>query len=214
MKSFILLLLGLTFVSLLMADIDDVCFIRFGYLSPTGSETGTVTGAGFGKRFDDIFTLGLSGDVYYRNFTDDRTVSLHTSAAGNPVEEVQRRADLRTYYVPFQANGQLLIQTTTKIKPILGAGMGYGFMWEHVYIADDLTHHGLKSTKFYSGFNWNVTAGGRYQLRDNLALYGELFYNDGLMKRDMKVTETGITWDQIDMSGVGLRMGIEFPRFY
>jgi hypothetical protein len=71
----------------------------------------------------------------------------------------------------------------------------------------------VNETKFFSGFNWNLHAGVRYLLSRHTAIFGELFYDDGRMKRDILVTSIGITWREINMNGIGLRIGLEIPAF-
>jgi hypothetical protein len=99
------------------------------------------------------------------------------------------------------------------VIPYGGLGLGWGLLWEKVFIAEDTSveppNEKIDEINFYNGFNWTIQLGARYPLSPNASFYGETFYNGGKMKKDIEKGAEGITWDEIDMSGLGLRLGIE-----
>lgn len=113
----------------------------------------------------------------------------------------------------MELNGQVNIHKQEKLRFYAGGGFGFGLLWEDVYVAADQNHLAVNETKFFSGFNWNLRCGARYPLSRHTAIMGELFYNNGRMKRDITVTPIGITWHEINMDGIGFRIGLEVPAF-
>ncbi len=218
MKKITVLLCALLLSIILNAE--PINMYRFGFLAPQDASIGSMFGFCYGSSIDNTVVLFPSADLFYRNFSKERKIGYATDNANNPVQTIQKTSDISTYYLPLQLNGKVNIPADSKFKPFVGGGFGLGLLWENVFVAafqednaDHTFHSTVKETKFYSGFNWNLQAGVRYSLSRHTAIYGELFYNGGRMKRDIQVTDTGITWNEIDMSGVGLRIGLEVPAF-
>ncbi|MDD3052304.1 MAG: outer membrane beta-barrel protein [Candidatus Cloacimonetes bacterium] len=193
--------------------------VRFGFMNPDGAKSGVIGGFSYGRIFDESVSLDFGLDYFYKGYTDDKKISVNDTQADNEIITYSRSADIKTIYVPVMANLNVKLPLDRQIKPFFKAGLGWGFLWEDVYIAaeeddpntqDNEKHDEIDDVKFYNGFNWLVGAGVKYRLARKSFLMGEFFYNGGKMTRNRDKTEYGITWDEIDMSGIGLRIGIEF----
>jgi len=211
MKQFSLILLLLLAISNLFSS--RIMEFKGGLLAPEGADTGAYFGMAWGTRFDQIFEYNTSVDFYYKNISEQRKISYQSSTGGNQIVEIKKNTDISTYYLPLQFNGRITFPTYTVIRPFIGAGIGWGLLWEDAYVAPNNTYDKVSDVKFYSGFNWNVSGGVRFPLTSFTHIIGEITYNNGHMKRDYHETDTGITWDEIDMSGMGFRVGLQVRGF-
>jgi outer membrane protein W len=186
--------------------------LRAGFLAPADAKTGFMFGAYEGWTIDNAVQLHLAGDFYMKNYSKVKNIGYQTDVANNPVTTRQKTSDISTYYLPLTFNLRVGIPAQSAITPYVGAGLGWGLLWEDVYVAADTEHKKVDTVKFYNGFNANLAAGARLPLGERSTLTGEVFYNIGAMKRNIEETDTGITWDEISMNGIGLRLGVEFGR--
>jgi hypothetical protein len=211
MKKISVLFIVLVLFTVLYAE--PINMFRFGFLAPRDSNIGTIAGYCYGASFDNTVTLFTSGDLFYRNYSKQKSIGYTSAIGSTQVVPMIKTSDISTYYIPLQFNGHVNAYTIDKYKFYCGGGFGFGLLWEDVFVAADDTHLAVNETKFFSGFNWNLRAGARYPLSNHTAITGEVFYNNGRMKRDVMVTPVGITWNEIDMGGFGMRIGLEVPAF-
>jgi len=213
MKRYLVALLFLMVISGLSAD--NLMNVRFGFLAPEGAKTGIFGGLSYGSSFDEVVSMDMGFDYFYKGFKEKRKLYEWDTEAGNTEETFKQTSDIKTMYLPIMLALNIHIPLDHSVKPFFKAGLGWGFLWEDVYVAaipeeEPNAHDEIDDTKFYNGFNWTLGAGAKYKLGSKSHVYGEFFYNGGRMKRDIKKSEYGITWDEINMSGVGMRLGIEF----
>ncbi len=206
--------LGLFFVVMIFINLSatsKTMNLRAGFLVPNDANTGFIGGLCYGTKFDESVSLFFSTDYFYRNYSKIKKIGFHTSSGGNNVSEMRKSADITNYYLPLMGNLQVNFPLQDRIGLYGGVGIGYGLLWENVFVAanEEEGTEKIDDVKFYSGFNWNISAGAKTGLGRNSSLYGEVFYNGGIMKRNLKADDFGVTWDQIDMSGIGMRIGIE-----
>jgi hypothetical protein len=86
----------------------------------------------------------------------------------------------------------------------VGGSLGYEFLF------DTYTNHAAKtSEKFkFSGFGWMARAGMDCAIGSRSFFSLEAFYNNCKVKGNKKEIEGLPTWDQVDVSGIGLRAGV------
>jgi hypothetical protein len=187
--------------------------VRFGFLAPSATKTGIFPGFSYGFNIDNLIDMGLGADFFYRNERETRTISVAETPGGTEVITKQVGSDLTTYYLPLMASVRIGVPVDLPVIPYAGGSVGWGLLWENVFIAADDTEDPpivqIDDNNFFSGFNWGLQLGTKYLLSPNAGVYGEFFYNGGKMKKDIEKGIEGITWDEINMSGVGLRLGLE-----
>lgn len=193
---------------------DTAINIRGGVLFPSGSETGFMPGLSYGVNVDNVVELSAGFDFFYRTYEDTETVDLSETGTGSTLESVQASTDFKTFYVPIMATIKVAVPVELPVTPYGGVGLGWGLLYEDIFIAGGKTEDGkeydpVDEKDLYNGFNWALQLGAKYELSPNVHLYGETFYNFGKMKKDVEKTKFGRTWDEVDMSGLGLRLGIE-----
>ena len=187
--------------------------VRLGFLAPSGAKTGIFPGLSIGYNIDNIVDMGIGFDYFYSNDREVRTISVSETSGGSTIVTKSVGSDITTYYIPLMVGLRVGVQTDLPVIPYGGVGLGWGFLWEKVYIAADDAEEPpieqIDETNFYNGFNWTLQLGAKYPLSTNVSLYGEGFYNGGLMKKNIQRDALGITWEEIKMSGFGLRAGLE-----
>ena len=189
--------------------------LRFGFLAPKDAKTSFIGGFTYGSRIDEAVGLETSADFFYKSYTEKRKVASGTTPGGTDFITVQKSTDINLIYVPLMANLNVYLPIRSAVNPYVSGGIGWGLLWEDVFIAayendDNETVPAYDNVKFYNGFTWNIAAGVSYKLGSKSNVFGEVFYHGSKMKRDFDQTEYGITWDEVDMSGIGMRLGVEF----
>lgn len=192
--------------------------IRAGFLSPSGAKTGFMPGISYGLNVDDVVELAVGFDFFYRSYEETKTVSATDRETGTTVEVIEAGSELKTGYIPVMATLKVGVPVELPVLPYAGVGLGWAILWEDIFLPAG-EYHGendelvevdkVEELDFYNGFNWILNLGAKYRLSPNVHIYGETFYNFGKMKKDIETGETGRTWDEVDMSGLGLRLGIE-----
>ncbi len=187
--------------------------IRAGFLAPSDAKTGFMPGMSYGINVDDIVELAVGFDFFYRSYTDTKEVSVYDRETGTQVSEIKTGTELKTGYIPVMATLKVGVPVELPVLPYAGVGLGWALLWEDIFLPagedNGNEYEKVEELDFYNGFNWILNLGAKYQLSSNVHLYGESFYNFGKMKKDFDEDEAGRTWDQVDMSGLGLRLGIE-----
>lgn len=193
--------------------------LRFGFLAPKGAETSFIGGFTYGRRIDEAVGLDMSMDFYYKSYTEKRKIGEYDSAAGNTVESHIVSGDYKTTYIPLLANVYINIPLDGPVQPYASAGIGWGLLWEDVFIAAHEEHNvqgqletvpAYDEVNFYNGFAWNIAAGVSHKLGTKSSIFAELFYHGAKMKDDIDYSDFGVTWDEVDMSGIGARLGLRF----
>ncbi|MCD4828584.1 MAG: porin family protein [Candidatus Cloacimonetes bacterium] len=209
-------ILIISFMCMLLVGLSAVeSKIRFGFFAPDGAETSIIGGFTYGKRIDEAVGIDMSFDFYYKGYTESRKFSSGTTSGGLDVSGMQKTADIKTTYIPLLTNLYVHLPVRSKVNPYLSAGIGWGLLWEDVFRAaftndDNEDIPVFDEVTFYSGFAWNISAGASYQIGRKSHVFAEAFYHGAKMKNDIETTDFGVTWDEIDMSGLGMRVGVEF----
>ncbi|MBW6515944.1 MAG: outer membrane beta-barrel protein [Candidatus Cloacimonetes bacterium] len=187
--------------------------VRLGFLAPSGAKTGIFPGLSLGYNVDNIVEMGLGLDYYYSNDREMKTINVPAETDRLDVEPRIVGSDLTTYYLPLMATLKVGIPADLPVIPYGGVGLGWGLLWEKVFVAagdeDESPSEAIDEVNFYNGFNWMIQLGAKYPLSTNINVYGEGFYNGGVMKKNIQKDALGITWDEVKMSGIGLRAGLE-----
>lgn len=208
MKKIIIIIMFISCVFSLFAASKQNQF-KFGFYIPNDSKTGMIFGGTYGSKIDESVDIFASGDFFYRNYVDDKTINVDTSNAGNEIISIKRSSDISTYYIPLMANVRVKFDYNNT-QPYIGGGLGWAMAFEDIFIAKDVENNTplIDDVNFYHGFAGNINAGWLLPLGSRSQFLMEGFYNWSECKRNKEVSSTGITWDQLDMSGFGMRIGL------
>jgi hypothetical protein len=185
-----------------------------GYV-PVDSKFGTIWGVDLLKNIDERVDINFSANYFRKNFDGNRDY-LKNEGSGSATHFL-KDSDITTSYFPMMVGFRVAVGEH-EFQPFVGAGIGWGLAWESVYkrvpAEGTLGEDGYKppftvdETKFYNGFTWQLNSGVGYKIASNSQVYGKLFYNRAVMTRDRKATAEGLQIKELNLSGIGLSLGI------
>ena len=183
----------------------DAYTLRVSYYEPESAVAGFTFGGSAGAVFDDIVTLGVGTDVYYRNFTKDSKVAEQDYINGDTSAFYVREIQYTTLIFPVMAELSIRIPIVRKLSAFGHGGLGFEIMWAKEQNYDT----GVSDSRWYAGFAWMGGAGLSYKLGNDTALYAEGFYKHSKVKRNRDdLTVDMPVFEEVDLSGLGVRMGV------
>jgi hypothetical protein len=178
---------------------------RFGTLNPNDTKAGLILGVRTGRDFDQRVLVGFSADLFWKKFTRESTVSSDTTIGGVHYTTMQRTVDYTTLILPLMITIDVQIPVENlPIKPYFGGGIGYQLLFNK---EDNYEQH-ISDSRFYSGFGFQFEVGAEYQMSPSTGLTLEAFYNGCKAKRGGGTSLGLPTWEEVDISGMGFRLGI------
>ncbi|GAB4363250.1 MAG: hypothetical protein Kow0042_00910 [Calditrichia bacterium] len=183
---------------------------KVGYLDPEKVKAGYIFGVNLGRMIDE--SLSWSFDFNYFQKTYKRTATIYGETSGNITPEIK----------------QLELEFTTRIIPILAKlnyehPLGYkspfyvrasaGLGWELLWNSEDNYVENVHKTRFYHGFGWQASAGVGFEISSSANFFVDAFYNGSTVKRNKKKVEGLPTWEELDISGIGFRIGVSIVGF-
>jgi hypothetical protein len=72
---------------------------------------------------------------------------------------------------------------------------------------------GEKDSPKFSGFGWMARAGIEYKLGSRSSIIGEGFYNSCKAKGDRKKISGMPSWQEVDLSGFGFKVGVRVELY-
>ena len=208
MKKIFIVFVSLIIIAGGLSAQESATIINIGSFNPKATDSGFIFGVGQSRIFDERVELGFSIDFFSNKYTDQKTVDTVTTGGGTTYTTEQMLLETNTIFVPILANLTVKMPVEFPIIPYIGVGIGYSLLWD-TYSNYELD---IKDTKFFSGFGWRLAAGGLYPLGSRSALTCEVMYNGGKPSRS-EDAEFGLpTWQEVDMSGLGFRLGIKLFR--
>lgn len=198
--------------SLLFIETDAYCqnmtatSIKLGYFKPKDASSGLLLGFNYAYVIDETVDVGFGADFFRKNYQRDSEVA-QTVYEQNVTETTkQRDLEFTTMILPIMAtiNLKIPISSYTPISYVLSGGLG----WEMMFNTEQNYQTDQKSSRFYHGFGYNVSAGILYQIGSRSALLAEVGYNGCKVSRNHKVEQGLPVWDEVNISGLLLRVGV------
>jgi hypothetical protein len=179
--------------------------IRFGTLNPKDAKSGVILGVRTGRDFDNVVLVGFSADLFWKSYTKKSDVADSISAGGLVSHEKRVLVDYKTLILPLMFTADVRIPVeNVPIKPYFGGGIGYQLLFNK----EDNFDEGKSSSRFYSGFGYQFQVGAEYRMSPHAGFYLEAFYNGCKAKRSSGTTTGLPTFEEVDISGVGFRVGL------
>jgi opacity protein-like surface antigen len=200
-----LVLLSATITPVLAQGAKPFTQFRFGTYNPKDTKAGLILGVRTGRDFDQRVLVGFSADLFWKKFTRESAVNSDTTIGGVHYTTLQRSVDYTTLILPLMITIDVQIPVqNSPIKPYFGGGIGYQLLFnkESNYIT------GESDNRFYSGFGYQFEVGAEYQMSPSTGLTMEAFYNGCKAKRGSGTSLGLPTWEEVDISGMGFRLGI------
>jgi len=179
--------------------------IRFGTFDPKDAKSGLILGMRTGRDFDNMILVGFSADLFWKSYTEDSPIGTGTTPGGTQVTTLQQAVDYKTLILPlmFTADVKIPVQNSP-IRPYFGGGIGYQLLFnkENNFVDN------VSDSRFYSGFGYQFDVGAEYEMSPNAGFYLEGFYNGCKAKRSGGTAAGLPTWEEVDISGLGFRVGV------
>ena len=175
--------------------------IKLGLFNPKDARTGFIASFTTGRQVDERVDFSLGVDFFIRRFVQKSTVE-----GGSP-STVQTELAYSMYALPIMVHLDFHVLPYVLVKPYIGLAGGYEILYsrETNYITDE------KQYRYYGGFGWQLMIGVDYPLGSASSLLGELFYNGCTVSRSKGESELGFPiHEELDFSGLGLRVGLRF----
>jgi len=208
MKKTLLILLAVSFSTLFAQQ--KFTEFKVGIHNPESAKTGFWGGLTFGRAVDENIGVGLAVDFYRSSYTKETKVGSQDLQGNITEDEIEVSLEQSTTLVPIFFNIQYQGPMTRFLNLRITAGLGYEFLWssyQNYYTNDD-------KTRFYNGFGWHVDAGVAYELSRASDIFAQVTYHSAAPSRDRGETAAGLpTRKEVDMSGIGLRLGIRIYSF-
>jgi len=210
-KKVILSVLVLSMLFCGSAFAQKLTYIKIGNLNPKATDSGLILSLETAKEFDDRVELGVSMDLFMKDYTDETTVWETNPADPNapPIATVATNFESSVLMIPLMGNVLVRFPVEFPIIPYASGGIGYTLLWYKFdnYLTDD------SESQFFGGFTYRLGVGGMYPLGAQSAFIGEIFLN-GSKPSHKEETEVGLpTRNEINMSGLGFRFGIRLGGF-
>jgi len=155
----------------------------------------------FIKVVDERVDLNFSTSLFLR---DSAYGDRHGSNSGYGSDHPTVASDVvSTGYMPFMLGFRANITEINDIKPFAGGSIGWGFSWDSVQ-----STRSSSSTHFFQGLAWQLNAGAAYTIGSSSDLYAKLFYNGSKWSSNKKEGNAGFYWNELNMSGIGMGLGI------
>ena len=187
-----------------------VTVVKLGYFSPKDVKPGFIGGVMLGSAVDENVDIGISVDYFSRAYKKDELVAKSVSQGGVVQSTMQRTMDFSTQVIPVMASILVKFSARMPFTFFLGGGLGYQLLFnKETNYAENVSER-----RFYKGFGWQAEGGAMYRIGRRSWFFGEVFYNSATPSRNKNKNSQGLpTWEQVDVSGVGVRLGVRLGGF-
>ncbi len=181
--------------------------IKIGTFNPKDAKSGFIFGFNHGMVIDERVDVGFSADLFRKTYKKDVQIASQEYAQGINEKTYQRELEFTTMVIPLMATIDLKIPISDyRPAPYLYLHGGLG--WEMMFNSEKNYVDNTKESRFYNGFGYMIGAGMLYELGSSSAIIAELGYNGCRVSRDQKKVQGLPVWDEVNVSGLMLRLGI------
>jgi hypothetical protein len=185
--------------------------LKVGYFDPKGSKAGFLFGGGYSWIVDESVDIGIAVDYFRRNYTAEAKIAKSVSADGTVEEEIKTEAEFTTNILPSYGLINVKFPASYNLDYFLSGSLGYEMLFskEQTY-----GENAFQKTRYYSGFKWMASGGIMYRVGTRSSFLAEIFYDGTKVSRDKKGEVGAPVRYEVDLSGIGFRIGIRmgFPR--
>ncbi len=183
---------------------------KFGYFNPEDATDGYLFGLHLGRMIDESLSWGVEINYFRKTYRDITEVPDTDPQVIKP-RDVQKNLEFVTQIVPVWAKLNYEHPIAPRSPFFLRGSAGIG--WEFVWNKEDNFAEGISDTRFYNGFGWQLAAGVGLEISSKSVLFLDAFYNGAKVKRGDDVINGLPTWEELDISGLGLKVGVSIIGF-
>ena len=183
--------------------------VKFGYFKPADATDGYLFGVHLGRMIDESLSWGIEIN-YFRKTYQELTKVPDPKATSNP-QIVTKQLEFVTQMLPLWAKLNYEHPIALRSAFFLRASAGIG--WEFVWNREDNYGDNISDTRFYNGFGWQLATGIGMEISSKSVLFVDAFYNGAKVKRGSDTIRGLPTWEELDVSGIGLKVGVSIVGF-
>ncbi|OQX95723.1 hypothetical protein B6I21_03970 [candidate division KSB1 bacterium 4572_119] len=179
--------------------------LKVGYFNPKGAKAGFLFGGSYSWVVDESVDFGIAVDYFRKNYTQETTIAQTVNQDGTVENEIATEAEFTTNILPIYGVINVKFPAGTYLDYFASGGLGYAMLFSS---EETFIEGGSKNNRFYSGLKWLVTGGIMYRVGSRSSFLAEVFYDGTKVSRDKKNEEGAPTRYEVDLSGIGFRVGI------
>ncbi|NQS98449.1 MAG: hypothetical protein HQ591_08350 [candidate division Zixibacteria bacterium] len=188
---------------------NSLSYIQIGSFNPKAADSGLIIGFGTAKMVDERVELGISLDIFTKQRTDEERISWEDPVTNVVIDTVITNFESTIYMFPIMAYACVNFPVEFPITPYVSGSIGYTLLWNSY----DNYVSGAGETNYYGGFGYRFAVGGMYPLGSKSAFIAELFYNSSKPSHSEETAIGLPTRTEVDMSGLGICLGLKFGGF-
>ncbi len=181
--------------------------IHAGYFAPKGTDAGMLFGVALSAPFDNAIDFGFGLDVFQKSYAKEEEIDNPDWNAGQPDRRITTQIDYKSTAIPLYLSMQMNIPNNQmKLGYFVRASLSYQF------IITEMNNYELQVSekRNFKGWGWQGGVGMYYRVGNRSTLVLETIYNNAVTNARVKNEKDGLPQkDRIDLSGVGIRFGVE-----
>ncbi len=206
------------FIFLILFSLSEVVFaktpfteFKVGYLDPRDTKAGYIFGINVGRMIDESLSWSFELNYFQKNYKKITDVAVSQNGL-NRYSTKELRVELTSRIVPLflKLNYEHSVRPGSPLYARASGGVGWEFVWnkENNYDTNQFKN------RFFNGFGWQLSGGLGFEISSSANLFIDAFYNESKVKRNKKTNSLGYpTWEELDISGLGVRLGISIVGF-
>lgn len=207
-KRWICSILFFSFMAMVHAQGVKVLEFHGGYLNPKGTESGLIVGGSYGYAFDQLIDMSLGLSYFHKGYTKQSEIATEV-VNGIVVNTVLKTLEYSTTLLPISLNLNVHLPSYSMLSWFLGGSVSYQFLFN----TENNYEEKIKEKRTYRAFGWVLRGGADLMLGSRSSLFLEAFYNICKVKRNEEKVAGLPIWEEVDVSGLGLRAGIRLEFF-
>ena len=206
MKKLVLFAALLLFVFSSAYSQHNLSYFQIGSFNPKATDAGLILCFGTAKMVDERVELGVSLDMFTKRSVNEEEVGSGEVTGGVQQDTIITNFESTVYMFPLMAYTCINFPVEFPVTPYITGAIGYTFLWSSY----DNYIENKSETNYFGGFCYRFGVGGLYPLGARSAFVAELFYNSSKPSHKEDVQEGMPTRTEVDMSGMGFRIGLKF----
>ncbi len=185
--------------------------LKVGYFNPDAAKSGYLFGVNLGRMIDESLSWSFELNYFQKGYRKTATIATEETQGGTQIQTKQLSLDFKTRIIPFllKLNYEHPLGYRSPFYARASAGLGWEMVWnnENNYLENKET------TRFFHGFGWQVAGGVGFEISSSANFFTDIFYNGSTVKRNKTVVNGLPTWEQLDISGIGIKIGVSIVGF-
>lgn len=189
-----------------LGQIGTATTLKVGYFNPNGAKSGFIFGGCYSWIVDEAVDIGIAVDYFRRNYTDETEIAKSVSQGKIVEKQIVTNAEFTTNILPLYGLVNVKFPAGYSLDYFVSGGLGYEMLFSKEQIFGDTPS---KTSRFYSGFKWILSAGITYRIGTRSSFIAEAFYDGTKVSRDKKNEQGAPARYEVDLSGFGIRFGVK-----